>query len=182
MIFDAIECTTLDFHLNLLDSSWSCMWCIHRVIGFQGSEALLISHHFCLYLTPFGDGACGRMPHLDCQLLVKVVAGVAWIVKGAWEQPPRGAPWVSGLVAHFVQTWPDSEYSHTVQFLDCSYWIEVAIIITCFGTVWPFWCWCAVKLWYHHHAWIVHASIWVAESDEQAGNDDAGTGNHQLVS
>ncbi len=39
---------------------------------------------------------------------------------GAWEQPPRGAPWVSGLVAHFVQTWPDSECSHTVQFLGCS--------------------------------------------------------------
>ncbi len=28
---------------------------------------------------------------------------------GAWEQPPRGAPWVSGLVRHFVQIWPDSE-------------------------------------------------------------------------
>ncbi len=30
-------------------------------------------------------------------------------------------PWrtlVSGLVGHFVQTWPDSECSHTVQFLD----------------------------------------------------------------
>ena len=25
------------------------------------------------------------------------------------EQPPRVAPWVSGLVGHFVQTWPDSE-------------------------------------------------------------------------
>ncbi len=34
--------------------------------------------------------------------------------------PPRGAPWVSGLVGHFVQTWSDSECSHTVQFLDCS--------------------------------------------------------------
>ncbi len=21
--------------------------------------------------------------------------------------------------------------------------------IACFGTVWPFWCWCAVKLWYN---------------------------------
>ncbi len=30
-------------------------------------------------------------------------------------------------------------------------WIDVAVIITCFGTVWPFWCWCAIKLWYHHH-------------------------------
>ncbi len=30
------------------------------------------------------------------------------------EQPPRGAPWVSGLVGHLVQTWPDSECSHTV--------------------------------------------------------------------
>ncbi len=29
--------------------------------------------------------------------------------------------------------------------------IDVAVIITCFGTVWPFWCWCAVKLWYHHY-------------------------------
>ncbi len=28
-------------------------------------------------------------------------------------------------------------------------WIDVAIIITFFGMVWPFWCWCAVKLWYH---------------------------------
>ncbi len=24
-------------------------------------------------------------------------------------QPPRGVPWVSGLVGHFVQTWPDSK-------------------------------------------------------------------------
>ncbi len=36
------------------------------------------------------------------------------------EQPPRGPSWVSGLVGHFVQTWPDSECSHTVQCLDCS--------------------------------------------------------------
>ncbi len=27
----------------------------------------------------------------------------------AWEQPPRGAPWVSGLVGHFVQTLPNSD-------------------------------------------------------------------------
>ncbi len=40
--------------------------------------------------------------------------------EGCREQPPRGAPWESGLVGHFVQTWPDSECSHTVQFLDCS--------------------------------------------------------------
>ncbi len=39
-------------------------------------------------------------------------------VTGCREQPPRGAPWVSGLVGHFVPTWPDSECSHTVQFLD----------------------------------------------------------------
>ncbi len=39
---------------------------------------------------------------------------------GCREQPPCGAPWVSGLVGHFVQTWPDSECSHTVQFLDYS--------------------------------------------------------------
>ncbi len=37
---------------------------------------------------------------------------------GCTEQSPRGAPWVSGLVGHFVQTWPDSECSHAVQFLD----------------------------------------------------------------
>ncbi len=30
-----------------------------------------------------------------------------------------GAPWISGLVGHFVQAWPDSECSHTVQCLDC---------------------------------------------------------------
>ncbi len=40
--------------------------------------------------------------------------------KGCREQPPRGAPWVSGLVEYFVQTWPDSECSQTVQCLDCS--------------------------------------------------------------
>ncbi len=39
---------------------------------------------------------------------------------GRREQPPRGALWVSGLVGHFVETWPDSECSHTVQCLDCS--------------------------------------------------------------
>ncbi len=26
-------------------------------------------------------------------------------LRGSWEQPPRGVPWVSGLVGHFVQTW-----------------------------------------------------------------------------
>ncbi len=47
--------------------------------------------------------------------------GVLMHIKGCiWEQPPRGVPWVSGLVGHFFQTWPDSECSHTVQFLDCS--------------------------------------------------------------
>ncbi len=44
----------------------------------------------------------------------------AYTVPGWREQPPRGPPWVSGLVGHFVQTWPDSESSHTVQCLDCS--------------------------------------------------------------
>ncbi len=42
--------------------------------------------------------------------------------------------------------------SHSAVFIDCiATWIDVAIIITCFGTVWPFWCGCAVKLWYNHH-------------------------------
>ncbi len=39
---------------------------------------------------------------------------------GCRELPPCGAPWVSGLVGHCVQTWPDSECSHTLQYLDCS--------------------------------------------------------------
>ncbi len=39
--------------------------------------------------------------------------------RGAESSLPHGAPWVSGL-GHFVQTWPDSECSHTVQGLDCS--------------------------------------------------------------
>ncbi len=42
------------------------------------------------------------------------------VSRGWREQPPRGPPWVSGLVGHFVQTWPDCECSHTVQYLDCS--------------------------------------------------------------
>ncbi len=47
---------------------------------------------------------------------IRVVKWLSW-----WrEQPPRGPPWVSGLVGHFVQTWPDSECSHTLQCLDCS--------------------------------------------------------------
>ena len=46
------------------------------------------------------------------------VQGVSNGAQGCRERPPRGAPWVSGLVGHFVQTWPDSECSHTVQFLD----------------------------------------------------------------
>ncbi len=34
-------------------------------------------------------------------------------------------------------------------------WISncvISIVITCFGTVWPFWCWCAVKLREHSHS------------------------------
>ncbi len=42
--------------------------------------------------------------------------------RGSWEQPPRGVPWVSGLVGHFVQTCPDSECSHTVQFYSQLNW------------------------------------------------------------
>ncbi len=30
--------------------------------------------------------------------------GFSSVAKGCREQPPRGAPWVSGLVGHFVQT------------------------------------------------------------------------------
>ncbi len=42
------------------------------------------------------------------------------ITEGWREQSTRGPPWVSGLVGHYVQSWPDSECSHTVQCLDCS--------------------------------------------------------------
>ncbi len=80
---------------------------------------------------------------------------------GAWEKPPRGALWVLGLVGHFVQTWPDSECSHTVQFLDCSElnWRCAQSLSPVFGTVWPVWCWCAVKQWYHHHSHVVQLII-----------------------
>ncbi len=53
------------------------------------------------------------------------------------------------VLSDIFQTWPDSECSHIVQFLD-SAWTHWAVY-TCFGTVWPFWCWWAVKLWYNHH-------------------------------
>ncbi len=84
---------------------------------------------------------------------------------GCREQPPRGAPWVSGLVGHFVQTWLDNECSHTVQFSDCraiTLFLVDSVIsssssgLTCFGTVWPFWCWCAVKLWYNQFTITVY--------------------------
>ncbi len=52
--------------------------------------------------------------------------------------------------------------SQTVQFSDCRiitiFFLVDSVIssssssssgLTCFGTVWPFWCWCAVKLWYN---------------------------------
>ncbi len=87
--------------------------------------------------------------------------------RGAESSLPVAHPGrVSGHVGHFVQTWPDSECSHTVQFLvqfsDCStitlFLLDSAISsssgITCFGTVWPFWCWCAEKLWYNQKAVI----------------------------
>ncbi len=62
-------------------------------------------------------------------------------VTPGWRgQPPRGPPWVSGVVGHFVQTWPDSECSHTVQYLDCSdlnwrcnryhlFWHDVTLLV-----------------------------------------------------
>ncbi len=47
-----------------------------------------------------------------------MISAISLRISGCREQPPHGAPWVSGLVGHFVQTWPDCECSHTVQFLD----------------------------------------------------------------
>ncbi len=32
-------------------------------------------------------------------------------------------------------------------------------VYTCFGTVWPFWCWCAIKLWYHWHVTVGNTCI-----------------------
>ena len=71
---------------------------------------------FFLYFTEFG---------LSCLAVSSIkltpVCNMNYIeisVGCSREQPPRGAPWVSGLVGHFVQTWPDSECSHTVHFLD----------------------------------------------------------------
>ncbi len=55
---------------------------------------------------------------LRATLLSTPLVGSSIFDGGYREQTPRGAPWVSGLVGHFVQTWPDSECSHTVQFLD----------------------------------------------------------------
>ncbi len=37
-------------------------------------------------------------------------------LQGCREQPPRDAPWVSGLVRYFVRTGPDSECSHSAVF------------------------------------------------------------------
>ncbi len=59
---------------------------------------------------------------INCFVLLDIscLNGVDVRYNGCREQPPRSAPWESGLVGHFVQTWPDSECSHTVQCLDCS--------------------------------------------------------------
>ncbi len=60
--------------------------------------------------------------HLTC-LKLSMYAGMIYMFHLYFlhEQPPRGypwVPWVSGLVVgRLVQTWPDSECSHTVQFL-----------------------------------------------------------------
>ncbi len=62
-----------------------------------------------------------------------LIGNCGTLVLLSWEQPPRGVPWVSGLVRHFVQTWSDSECSHTVQFLDCSDWNW------CCNHYYPFW-------------------------------------------
>ena len=60
----------------------------------------------------------GRGIDKDIELPFNMVGRSKYTV-GCREHPPHGAPWVSGLVGHFVQTWPDSECSHTVQFSDC---------------------------------------------------------------
>ncbi len=78
--------------------------------------------------------------------------------RGAWEQPPRGATGYQVLSDILFRLGLIANSTHTVQYLVAT-WIVVAIIITCFGTVWPFWCWCAVKLWYHHHQCLIASNI-----------------------
>ncbi len=76
--------------------------------------------------------------------------------RGAWEQPPRGAPGYRVLSDILFRLDLIANCSHTVPYLDCSdlnwRWNHYHF----FGTVWPFWCWCAVKLWYHHHHLHLH--------------------------
>ncbi len=104
--------------------------------GFRGPDGMLYclpvnSHHMIWYTSNTCNNGYTISRHCTCNNgLIKyldivfnngyTISQHRILVMGCREQPPRGAPWVSGLVVHFVQTWPDSECSHTVQCLDGS--------------------------------------------------------------
>ncbi len=87
-----------------------------------------MDNHFCWSFQSQRGIYVGLFSHkYFCRLLGKGGgAGLTLIILRVYDQrcagvqtaASRGAPWVSVLVGHFVQTWPDSECSHTVQFLD----------------------------------------------------------------
>ncbi len=90
------------------------------------------------------------------QLVMMVTCVLEEVHKECIGVQRAASPWrtlgISGLIRHFVQTWPNSECSHTVQFLaqfsDCrtmTFFLVGSVIssssssgLTCFGTVWPF--------------------------------------------
>ncbi len=67
----------------------------------------------------------------------RTIVGITLFIAGLFFQD---ATWRFVLDFAFIWPW------HT--FLVDSVWTH-RTVYTCFGTVWPFWCWCAVKLWYH---------------------------------
>ncbi len=157
-----------------------CWWFIHSVVGryFPGCFSVaLVSLFRCLayvdavptyHLT---RGALYQVALsfsgfvLDCSGHPLFGVGV-W---GAWEQPPRGALWVSDLVGHIVQTWPDSECSHTVQFLDCSdlnyhlFWHGMTLLVLmCRKTL--------ISLALYMSSNLTHTSIYLIYPSDQLGN------------
>ncbi len=86
---------------------------------FHDNTLNWLGFHFEVYIVTSAPFALSSISHWDLKYLVFLRGTASRRILGCREQPPLGAPWVSGLVGHFVQTWPDSECSHTVQCLDC---------------------------------------------------------------
>ncbi len=106
------------YHVNMFCCGWMhlllhCGFCLFHLEKCPRIRLKLILFWGGREGGAGGKGVVGGIMHVPCTKDLPSLGG-------AWEQPPRGAPWVSALVGHFVQTWPDSECSHTVQFLDCS--------------------------------------------------------------